>query len=453
MKLNRPAFPALARCGASLLIGTAMLPGAALAQDDAELAPKAQLTVTQQLAVDDGYVIGSTPLDLQLQTGTRSQVLRFDASVPLRLNDPDDEDFFGVGDRQAQLLYRRFVRNSSIEVQGRYREADLDNLIFYDDAVDDIVTLDNGRRADGALRMGYAFGSQSKLGGEFSLGYLDRRYIDTTDDDLNDSVTYDGSATIFLEPTPLIRARVFASGRATDSEDDGTDTRSHRVGAGASMQVNRQVNVDVELAQARVWREELDTGTIEESRGLAFAGTLTYLQPDGEYTLSLSSDPGTEGRRERLSFGRSFERPGYDLTLRGGLTRLEDDDPDPTFEVAYSSDLSRLSSVKLGLRQEAVSDLDGNEAINTSLTSSYSRQLDDRSSVGITLLYRQSEVQRGDDEDARSAALDVSYSHQFSEDIALSAGVNILRSREDDGERDDNERIYLGLGKSFNFLP
>lgn len=450
---NGPAFPRAAGLAATLLIGTAVLPATVMAQDDADLAPLATLSVSQQLAVEDGYLTALTPLELQLRTGTRSQVLSFEASAPLRLNDPDDDGDFGVGDRQARLLYRRFVRNSSFEVQGRYLEADLDRLIFFDETLDDIVTLDNGRRADGSLRVGYAFGSQSKLGGEFSLGYLDRRYIDTSDSDLNDSSTVDGSATIFLEPTPLIRARVFASGRITDSEGDGTDTRSHRLGTGASMQVSKLVNLDLELAEARTWREEKDTGTIEESRGLSFAGSLTYLQPDGEYRLTLSSTPGTEGRRERLSFGRSFERPGYDLTLRGGLTRLEDNDPDPTFEIGYSSSLSRLSSIELALSQEAVTDLDGDEALNTSLSGSYSRQLNESSSIGVSLRYRNSEVRSGDAQDAHSTALDIRYSHLITEDLSLSAGVNVVRAREDDGERDDSERIYLGIGRSFNFLP
>lgn len=451
MTFARPAMPAPRRLVAALLLGAACLPRPAVAQDE-DLAPRARLTVTQQLSVDDGHLVGITPLDLSLQTGTRSQILSFGASAPLRQGDPDDDNFLGTGDRQAQLLYRRFVRNASIEVQGRYVDADLERLIFFDDIVDDIVTLDGGRRADTSLRAGYAFGSQSKLGGEFNLGYLDRRYRDTSDPDLTDSSTVEGSATIFLEPTPLIRARILASGRETDS-DGGTDTRSHRLGAGASMQVNRQVNLDVELAQSRIRREDQQDGTVEESDGLSLRSTLTYLRPNGDITLSLSSDPGTEGRRDRVRIGRSLERPGYEVSIAAGLTRLDDGDPDPVFQLTYASELSRLSSLQASLQREAISDLDGNEAINTSLRSSFSRQLTEQSSVGISLFYRESEVQRGDRQDARSAALDINYSRAIGRDFSVVAGLSITRSRKSDGLRDDEERIYVGLSRSFDFLP
>ncbi|WP_265501112.1 hypothetical protein [Paracoccus beibuensis] len=453
MTFSRPASPASRRLAAALLLGAACLPRAAAAQDE-DLAPRARLTVTQQLSIDDGNLIGVTPLDLSLQTGTRSQILSFSASAPLRQGDPEDDNFLGVGDRQARLLYRRFVRNSSIEVQGRYVDADLERLIFFDDIIDDIVTLDGGRRADSSLRGGYAFGSQSKLGGEFNLGYLDRTYKDTSDPDLTDSNTVEGSGTIYLEPTPLIRARILASGLETDS-DGGTDTRSHRFGAGASMQVNRLVNLDVELAQAHTRREDQQDGSVEESDGLSVRSSLTYLRPDGEVTLSLSSDPGTKGRRDRVRIGRSFERPGYELAIGAGLTRLDEGDPDPTFQLTYSTQPSRLSSLSASLQREAISDLDGNEAINTSLRSSYSRQLSEQSSIGISLFYRQSEVQRGDKEDARSTALDINYSHAIGRDFSVVAGLNVTRSRESGGLRDDDdeERIYVGLSRSFDFMP
>lgn len=438
---------------AALLLGAAFMPGLALAQDQDDFAPQARLTVTQQLAVDNGNVIGITPLDIALRTGTRSQNLSFGASVPLRQGDPDDDNFLGVGDRQAQVEYRRFVRNSSIEVQGRYVEADLDRLIFFDDIIDDIVTLDGGRRADTGLRAGYAFGTQARLGGEFSLGYLDRRYSGTSDPTLADSVTVDGAATIFLEPTPLIRARILASALETDSEEGGTDTRRHRVGAGASLQVNRQVNMDVELAQTRIRREDQADGTIERSDGLSFRTGVTYLRPDGDVTLSFTTDPGTEGRRERLRLGRSFERPGYDFAVSAGVTRLDEGDLDPVFGITYRTDPTRASQIQLGLQREAVSDLDGNEAINTNLTANYSQQLSAQSSVGISLFHRESDVQRGDRQNARSSAVSISYNQVIGRDFSAVAGINIVRSRDNGGIRDDEERIFVGLGRSFNFLP
>ena len=101
---------------AALLTGATLLPGMAMAQDDSDLVPQAQLSVSQQLLLDNGDLIGRIPLDLSLRTGTRSEVFGMTASVTLRLGDPDDEDDFGIGDRQAALFYRRFARQSSIEL-------------------------------------------------------------------------------------------------------------------------------------------------------------------------------------------------------------------------------------------------------------------------------------------------------------------------------------------------
>lgn len=447
----RPTSPTLKCLGLTLLFVAPCLPGSVAAQDN-ELAPQARLSVGQQIAVEDGSLIGITPLDLTLQTGTRSQILSLGASVPLRQSDPQDDSFLGMGDRQAQLLYRRFVRNSSIEVQGRYLETDLDRLILFDDLVDDIVTLDGGRRADASLRAGYTFGSQSKLGGEFSIGYLDRSYSGTTNPDLTDTTTTDASATVFLEPTPLIRARILASGRKTDS-DGGTDTRAHRFGLGASLQPNRQVNLNLELAQSFTRRVDQQEGTVEESDGLSLRVGATYLRPDGEVTFQLSSDPDTEGRRDRLRLGRSFERRGYEFSVAAGVTRLDGGDPDPVFDLAYSTQLTPTSSIEASLQREAISDLEGNAAINTSLRSSYSQQLSERSSVGLSLFYRESQVQRGDRDDARSTALTVSYSHLIGRDLSLVSGFDITRGRNKNGLRDDEERIYVGLSRSFDFLP
>lgn len=452
MRADLPRRPRPVGAAAALLLGAALLPVQAFAQSDQELAPRARLTVSQQIAQDDGDVIGITPIDLSLQTGTRSQSLTFDLSAPLRQGDPDDDGFFGLGDRQARLAYRRFVRNASFETQLRYREADLDRLIFFDDDLDNIVTLDRGRRADSSIRTGYAFGSQAKLGGEFDVGYSRRDYSGTTDTSLNDSETIDANARIYLELTPLIRARILGSALETDS-DGGTDTRRRRVGVGASMQINRLVNLDAEIAQSRIRREDSVDGTVEKTEGASVRGSLTYLRNDGEYVLSAASDPGTEGRRDRVQLGRNFERPDYDLSLSGGFTRLEGGDFDPTVRVSYQRNLDRLSRLQASLQRDAVSDIEGNEAINTSLSTRYDRQLTERSSIGLALFYRESEVQRGDREDARRAALDVSYSHGIVGDISVVAGVNLTRARQSGGTRDDSERIYLGLSRSFDFLP
>ncbi len=440
------------RCATAGLAGclAALLPLAGLAQETDPSAPEARLTLGQQIAVEEGDLIGITPLDISLRTGTRVQTLQFSLSAPFRLNDPNEDKTFTLGDPQARMLFRRGARNSAIEAELGYRENDLDEEILFDNLSNEFVTLDRGRVAQTDARLTYVFGREAKLGGEFGLSWLRRDYTDTTDPDLNDSETRSANVTLYLEPTPLIRARVLAQASRTDGDND-TDSRSDRYGVGASLQVDKLTNLDVELARSNIRRQE-DDGTLERAEGPSVRLGLTRSRPLGDWSLSFGSEPGTKGRRENFNIGRTLEMRGYNVSGQVGVTRFQGN-YDPIFQIAYSQQLNRLSQFQASLRQAAATDDDGDEALNTDITASYSRQLSEVSSIGTNIRYRESQVQTGDREDARSVSFGLDYSRALPNDFSLVAGASIIRSKNSDGERDDEERIYVGVNRSFNFLP
>ena len=444
----RPGTSHLALLGATaaLLLG---LPGGASAQDE-EDARVARLSVGQRLTLDNGDLIGVTPLDLTFRSGTRSQTIEMGFSLPVTQGDPDEDNFIGFGDRQASLSYRRFTRNASLEASLNYRESELDRDIFYDQDTETLVTLDPGSVAATSARLGYAFGSQAKLGGEFSLSHSRRDYSGTTDPDLTDNRTSSVDGRIYLEPTPLIRARILGSASRTDS-DGGTDSRSSQLGAGASLQVDKVTNLDVEAAWSDIRRVERD-GTEERAKGISVRFSGSRARPDGEYTLSFSSEPGTAGRRDSLMLGRSLETPRYDLSFNLGATRFRGN-IDPIFQIGYDRDLAPNSSISASLRQAAVTDEDGDQAINTDLTVNYSRGLTQRSSMSSSIRYRESRVQSGDAEDARSFAFNVDYSHTLTQDLSLVAGYSMVRSRDSNGDRNDDDIVFLGISRDFDFFP
>lgn len=448
-KVRRPAkrLP-----GAALMLTAAFLPGMAFAQDeDAQLAAQGRLTVGQQIALDNGNLMGITPIDILLRTGTRTQRLEFSASLPINEDDPDEEDFFSAGDRQARLYWQRGVRNSSIEAEATYRESDLDREILFDEESETLVEVDRGRVAYSRARLGYAFGSQAKLGGELGLAYNRRDYTDLPEDsNLYDSQTRTGDLTLFLEPTPLVRARILGSSTRIES-DGGTNSRSSRMGLGASVQVDKLTNLDLEVAETRISRDYND-GREEETSGPAYSLNMSRALPAGDLTFGYNSDPGTEGRRQNITLGRSLERPRYNLNAQVGATHFRGN-YDPIFQIAYDSELSEVSRLRASLRRAAVTDDDGDEAINTDVTASYSRQIGRASTIGSNFRYRASEVQTGDDEDAKSISFGIDYSRQIGNDISLVAGANIIRSEEQNGEREDDERVFLGLSRTFDFLP
>lgn len=430
--------------GAGLL---ALIPLAATAQDSDPSAPEARLTIGQQIAVEDGDLIGITPVDLVLRTGTRVQTLQFSLSAPFRLNDPDEDKTFALGDPQARILFRRGARNSAIEAGLGYRENDLDNEILFDDLSNEFVTLDGGRVAQTDAGLTYVFGTQSKFGGEFGLSWLSRDYTDTTDPDREDSETRRGNITLYLEPTPQIRARILAEASRTDGETD--ESRTERYGAGASMQVDKLTNLDVELARSHIRRD--DDGTLEETEGPSLRLSLTRSRPLGDWSLSYGSEPGTSGRREDFNIGRSLELRYYTLSGQIGVSHFQDN-YDPIFQIAYRQQVTPLSELRASLRRAGVTDNDGDEALNTDITAGYSRRLSDVSNIGASLRYRESEVQSGDSEDARSVSFGLDYSRALPNDFSLVAGANVIRSKDSSGERDDEERVYLGVNRSFNFL-
>lgn len=451
-------MPALFRTRATLRaallltgMAVAMLPWIAAAQETDPLASQAQLTVGQQIAVENGDLIGITPIDLAYNSGTRSQQVQFSLSMPLRENDPDEDKTVSLGDINARLFYRRFVRNSSIETELSYREADLDREIFFDDVTDTLVTLDPGHVTDRNARIGYVFGSQSKLGGEIGLRYGRRDYSGTIDPDLVDSETKNADLRLYLEPIPILRARLIASGNRTDT-DGGTDSRSTQLGAGASIQLDKVTNIDAQLTHDNIRREDDVTGEVEEVSGLGLQLGVTRARPNGEWSLSLGSDPGTEGRRDNLMLGRSLETARYNLSAQLGVTRFQGN-LDPIFQIGYDRELSAVSKMSAALSQQAVTDNDGDEAINTSLSASYSRQLSALSSINSSVRYRATDVQTGDGTDASSIAFDINYSRALDNDFSLVAGYSIIRSDDDDADKDDDDRIYLGINRTFSWLP
>ena len=426
----------------------ALLPLTASGQDGDSLAPEARLTVGQQIAVEDGSLIGVTPLDLSLRTGTRVQTLQVTLSAPFRLNDPQEDGSFALGDPAARLLYRRGARNSAIEAEFGYRESDLEREILFDDLSNEFLVVDDGRVAQTDARMTYVFGTQAPLGGEVGLSWVRRDYSGTTAPDLEDSETRRANLALYLEPTPLIRGRIVASSSRTE-DDDGSESRSDRIGAGAAMQVDKVTNLDVELARTDIRRDEEDGS--ETAEGPSIRLGLTRSRPLGDWSLSFASDPGTAGRRENLTLGRSLDLRRFTLSGQVGVTRFNGN-YDPVFQIAYRQEVSRLSTVQASLRRAGVTDSDGDEALSTDLSASVSRQLSEVSTIGANIRYRESEVQSGDSQDARSVSFGLDYSRALPADFALVAGANIIRSKNSSGTREDEERVYLGVNRSFDFL-
>lgn len=430
------------------VFGAAFIGGPFLyAQDVDPLATQARLSIGQQIAIDNGDVMGVTPIDLQFKTGTRSQVLEFSTSLPITENDPDQDSTFRLSEPSARLFYRRFVRDSSIETTFAYSQSDLERERYYDDITGDLITLQGGTVTNSSARLGYVFGSQSKFGGEFGFGYSKRNYTDTVDAGLRDSESKDGSLRLYFEPIATIRARLLASINQVDS-DGGTDSKITRIGAGVSIQLDKLTNLDAEIRHDTIRREYQDARGVDETSGPALSLNLTRSRPTGDWVLALASTPGTGGRSDRVTLSRGLEMPGYQLSAMGGVVHF-DGEADGIYRITLNREFGDRSNFSTALNRNVSFNNDGEKRIRTDLSANYSRALTSLSRISGGVRYQESQSTDGDDDN--SLSFNINYNHSLSDDISLVAGYR--RNINSDDDDDDNERIYLGLTRSFTWLP
>lgn len=429
-----------------------VLPGPALhAQDVDPLATQARLSIGQQIAVDNGSLMGITPIDLMFRTGTRSQIFEFSTSMPVTENDPDFDKTFRLSQPNARLHYRRFVRDSSVSTTLSYSESDLDRESYYDDITGDLISLQGGKVVNSSAGLNYTFGSQSKLGAEFGLGYSRRDYVDTVDPGLYDSETQNASLRFYFEPIPTLRARVFASYNQVDS-DGGTDSRMTRFGTGASMQLDKLTNLDAELRHDSIRRDYTDARGREDTSGPALSLGLTRARPTGDLSLNLSSAPQTGGRTNRLSLGRSFEMPAYNLSAEAGLVHFEGE-IDATYQLAFNQDFRDRSAFSTSLSRETFFNNDGEKRNTISLSANYSRSLTDLSRISGAVRYRETDRSGGSGGNEDSLSFNIDYSHSLGSDISMVAGYRRTITNDSDDDDEDDDRLYLGLTRNFTWLP
>lgn len=454
-----------ARYVTAALIGAGLaaqpLSVAAQAAADDPNAPRAELRISQQIAVDNGDVIGVTPLSFQLKTGTRAQTIDLTLSAPFEYRPGDDGRRFRVANPQGQLRWQRFNATSSLQFQAGYREADIDDINSYELVVTDNGDLDilvetaDGTRRDSDAQLRYSFGSQSNLGGDFSLGYRRTEYsldAPVTSGSYNDSETHSASGTVYLEPNPMIRARIMASLSDTDS-DGGTDVRARSGALGAAMQIDPLNHLDAQIGWDHIRRTSDATGAVEDAKGVS--GALVYTRPakDGEWEVRYDTQPNTSGRRENLTFGRSYDGRSVDLSFTLGATRVDQGKIDSILSLGYAQVLSPTVKLAVNADRRGVTDSDGDTAINTSLRASYSQQLDAASQLSAQLGLRETTARSGAAADGRTISLSVGYNRALTEAVGLEAGYRVQRVRDAQDKTTTDERVYLGLGTRFRWTP
>lgn len=431
--------------GAAGLVGI-LLAGSAYAQDDGGL--EASLTFSQGLSFssEDGTV-GRTNLGFGLTSTTRNQSLDFALRAGLEQDLDDGLSVEAVSPR-ATLSYGLENRQSAFTAAASYQQSDTDGFITDADDNPLIVVIDEGTREDVSADLGLTFGREAPFGGSVSLGYRETIFTDTADPDLINERTDFASFGLRFDVSQRISGRL--SYRISEVDrDGGRDVRTERLSTGAEFAISPTVNANVSLGVSEVSVTETGVETVTD--GFFYDIAVTQTRPIGSLRYSLESNLSETGRRTTAKVGGTFETRRGELSADIGLTEGADDQIRPLLLLSYGEELRR-SSYSVSLNQQFTTASDGDETLNSRLRLGWSRDLTNVASISSNVTYQITDV-LGKDEDRSRLQLGVSYSHDLTEDWAVTTRVtHSFVEQSDEADTRENE-IFIGLETSLGWRP
>lgn len=437
------------RTGTAVIALIAMS-GPGLTQDNGGL--NANLSFSQGIvsSSDDG-TYGQTNLGFGLTSVTSNQNLSFRVSTGLeeRFDDGFDTE---VIDPTFNLSYDVESRQSVFEVAAIYRRADVDSLTLSTDPLSNVLVLDSGKREQSGLTFGYLFGRESRFGGSFNASYDALDYTQTTDPDLIDSTTVGAGLGLRFDITPRVTATLGYSYSDTDRDGAASlDVESRMASAGAQLILSQTMSAGLSLGHKTVETSN-DFGLLQSDDGTTFNANLRIDRPIGAITLNLGSDISQNGRRTEFDIGRTLEtRRGGEVFGRAGLTRDDDGNTNPLYELQYSES-QRRSAYAISLEQNITTSDLGEDALNTRLGLDYDYALTGTTDFQSAVNYQTSNFL---DTDTRTSRFDVSVglSRDLTEDWAVSSRYTYTVRSSDTGADDTENKLFLGIETNFGWRP
>ncbi len=448
-----------ARQGAGALTMLCVIGGDARAQ---EMPPglTARLDITQRLEFSDNPdfdidgnsdFFGRTILGFGLESVTNLQ--RFALNLGTDIEEGrDDRSGIDVTNSFASLRYDRNTRNASIGVSAEYRESDTSSSFFDDFDIDgNVINQDSGTRETYRFGLEGAVGREAPVGSSFRWNYSEIRYRDTNDPDLTDQSTSDFQGQVDFRITPRITTSLTGKYIDFDSQGNGTNRKTTGLGLSTAFEINPILTADVGLSYDRIERTGDETGTDE---GLSFDLGLIRAMPNGSVGLQFSSDVASNdnGRRSYLSVTRDVELPRGDLSVELGMTGADTIGNNPLVNISYQHELP-TAVLTFGVSQRVVTDNDNDERINTSLRAGYDQQINNRSSYGVSIAVFDRNDLSGADDDGQRVDLSLNYRHDLTRDWGFVSGISHAYSTEDNGEDRSRTTVFVGLQRSFDWLP
>jgi hypothetical protein len=460
----RPGATSWSGAGAAVTLA-AGLAGApqALAQDGGQII----VDYAAGVLASDNYELITNPSgtstilfnDVAVAYENRTSVENFRLGTGFRLETGDyadtPDDGGGLTSPFAELVYGRVGRDSALSFAARYRETDVG---LSDDVIDgqDLI-FDSGTRQETSVNLGLDLGRSAPISFTGGLTYIDRRYVDTTNPDLDDGTFARARAGLSFRLNPNTSLDVSTEYFERDEDDDVNTFETnvlyafgltHQTRGGLTASVSggfqtSEVTQDVNGSrETRVEEEPVVRFNLSQQRpnGAISAGfvqrvTDTGLQADLFVGRSLSSPRGAfdasigVGYAENadtysgigsVRWTRSLPQGRFEISFD---QRLETDDIDDdvlrsTAGVLFTQDLTRLSSLTLDI------DVSAQEAVDA------------------------------DGTDAQRLRASLVYSYRLTDDWSLNTGYRHQTSREsDESSPTIRNEVFANIGRSFNIRP
>ncbi|MCF2906686.1 hypothetical protein L0666_16955 [Octadecabacter sp. CECT 8868] len=423
----------------------ALYASASSAQDAAGL--EATLTFSQGLTYSDtDGVLGRTNLGFALQSSTRTQDFEFTLGGAIE-ESFDDGISAEIQNPRVALSYGIQSRQTAITTNLSYRQSDADSFVEDDDAPG-VLVLDDGTREDFGGGVGLTFGREARFGGTVNLRYRETDYTDTTSASLVDLQTYTGSVNLRFEIDQRITATLGYSLSDADRVT-GRDVVTENLSAGAQLAITPALDAALSVGLSRVSVTNGGTETVED--GLSYGINITQDRPNGSLRYSLESDVTESGRRTTATVGTSFETRRGEWRADVGLTEGESDRVRPLLTLNYGEEL-RDGRYSVSFNQRFATDTDGDETLNSRLRLNWRRDLNNTSRISSNLTYQITDV-LGANEDTSRLELGVGFSHDLTEDWALTTRLTHSFVDEDGSASTRENEIFVGLETSVGWRP
>ncbi|AZL60493.1 hypothetical protein EI545_17680 [Tabrizicola piscis] len=361
------------------------------------------------LSVPEGgdNLVARTRLSFGAVSRTQLDTLEFSSSAALVAENSDDTDGteFEFGNPDLAVRYTREIPNALFSIGAQYRRDDVESF-------DEDLTIDDldGTRTDSTVDLRFETGRTAPLGFVLFSSYTESEYTDTSDPDLVDNNTF----RVGIE-TPLRFSEVFQA--------------SIRLG----------------------YEREEDTSpplTLNEVRTAGLG--LAYAMVNGAATADLDfRSDDEEGDRTTLVFGRALTLPAGSLSLRLGVTQGDIGGTDLVGGVTWAQELPRGGLEVVLERTVVYDDITFEPSIGTLLAVSFTQEINDLSSMGLTASH---EVSDSPTERIELSQFAATYRYALTQDWNLDSGVRYRVRRDEDG-RSDSPDVFVALSRSFEFRP